>query len=185
MGKLTLVATCIWKAEMHGDLHLTHLFHATLQHLPHPLLKTFQKLPPSFSNSHTSSTKRKQSEEMKLRISRRSTGWLGFTSTVQSEFCQNNNILLLPHWPQGLQIGLDPPYSLHLLVCIRSLQPLKSRCKNFSLPMPSDLHMFRFMIAFPLCFRMGKAHIGGRHAPNVRPDAVPDILKLQGWTHLP
>jgi hypothetical protein len=68
MGKLTFVATCIWKAEMHEDLHLTHLFHATLQHLWHPLLKTEKKLPPSFSNNHTSSTKRKQSEDMKLRM---------------------------------------------------------------------------------------------------------------------
>lgn len=121
---------------------------------------------------------------MKLKVRTRYTGWLGFTLTVQSEFRQNNNILLLQHWPRGLQNGLDPPYSLHLLVCIRFLQPLKSRCRKLSLPMPSDLHMFRFMIAFPLCFRMGKAHIGGRHAPNVRPDAVSDVLKMQGWTHL-
>jgi hypothetical protein len=62
------------KAEMHEDLHLTHLFHATLQQLSHPLLKFKQNLPPSFSNNHTSSTKRKQSEEMKLRIRRRYRG---------------------------------------------------------------------------------------------------------------
>jgi hypothetical protein len=136
---------------MHEDLHLTHLFHATLQHLWHPLLKFKKKLPPSFSNNHTSSTKRKQSEDMKLKVRTRYRGWLGFTLTAQSEFrVKNNNILLLQHWPQGLQIGLDPPYSLHLLVCIRFLQPLKSRCRKLSLPMPSDLHMFRFMHSFPL-----------------------------------
>lgn len=45
---------------------------------------------------------------------------------------------------------------LGLLKCVTSLPLLMKRCGNHSPPMPSDLHMFRFMITFALCSKVGR-----------------------------
>lgn len=45
---------------------------------------------------------------------------------------------------------------LGLLKGVRSLPLLMRRCGNCSPPMPSDLHMFRFMITFALCSKVGR-----------------------------
>ncbi len=59
--QLTFVATSFEKVnlrvEMNEDLHLTHFFHETLQHLPYPKSK-IQKLFPSFINKHKSSIRK-------------------------------------------------------------------------------------------------------------------------------
>jgi hypothetical protein len=59
-------------------------------------------------------------------------------------------INILPKKEEGYYV-----YSLR--VDVRSLSLLRSRFKNPQTPRPHDLCMFSFMIAFALCFTMGKA----------------------------
>jgi hypothetical protein len=51
-----------------------------------------------------------------------------------------------------------------LYMIVRSLTLSKNRHKN--VPIPQDLHMFRFMIMFILCFTMGNT--SGGHPKNIR-----------------